>query len=94
MSYGESLEAGRNALNPPAPVIRNTGVEAWTKTCFSKKPVDWKRAGMVALWVLALVVPGGFVAMTLYLSVRAARSRGLLAVPEVVRQSFVPPAAT
>jgi hypothetical protein len=94
MSCLASFEAGRNALDPPAPVIRNTGVEAWTKTCFSMRTVDWKRAGMVAMWVLALVVPGGFVAMTLYLSVRAARSRGLLKVPEVVRQSFVPPAAT
>jgi hypothetical protein len=56
--------------------------------------VDWKRAGMVALWVLAFVLPGGLAAMTLYLSFRAARARGMLQVPEVVRQSFVPPTAT
>jgi hypothetical protein len=94
MSCPALFEAGRNPLDLPAPVIRPTGVQGWTETCFSKRTVDWKRVGMVALWVLALVVPGGFVAMTLYLSVRAARSRGLLTVPEVVRQSFVPPAAT
>lgn len=72
--------------------------------------MDWKRFSTVALWVLALVVPGGLVMLALYGTVRAARSRVLVAgspaagaatplqalagVTEAVRQSVLPPPAS
>jgi hypothetical protein len=57
--------------------------------------VGWNRIGMVVLWVLALVVPGGLAALTLYLSYKAARAKlSADMLPDVVRRSFVPPAPT
>jgi hypothetical protein len=84
------------------------GVKGWFKTCFSQSVVDWKRFSTVALWVLALIVPGGLVMLALYGTVRAARSRmlvggtpvggtpleALAGVTEVVRQSVLPPPAS
>ena len=35
-----------------------------------------KRLGMIVLWVLALVLPGGLPLLAAWLGLRAARSRG------------------
>ena len=92
MSCLASPEPAHETANWAATVGGTTGVRGWFKTCFSKSTVDWKRVGMVALWILALIVPGGLAMLALYATYRAAKSKGMLTVPDVVRQSLLPPA--
>ena len=50
-------------------------VRVWFKTCSPRENVNPKSITTVLLWTLALVLPGGFALLALYLSFRAAKAK-------------------
>ena len=55
-------------------------VDAWFKTCSRNQNVNPKSITTVLIWTAALLLPGGFALLALYLSFRAAKAKQALAV--------------
>jgi hypothetical protein len=55
-------------------------VRVWFKTCCWDENVNSKSITTVLVWTLALLLPGGFALLALYLSFRAAKAKQVLAV--------------
>jgi hypothetical protein len=61
--------------------MREHPCSTWFKTCFFIVNVNARRITTIVLWALAIVIPGGFALLALWLSFRAAREKALQARP-------------
>jgi hypothetical protein len=62
-------------------------VRVWFKTCSRDEIVNSKSITTVLVWTLALLLPGGFALLALYLSYRAAKAKQVLVAVRADRPS-------